>query len=174
MPRPWWVTSPCLFPSSQPALADNHMGSESRKQNRFICDVETHTRLWLLLFCFTGDELVLFAQSTGLPPRVLASHATDRDQTWRLYAPPSVGTSLPSLRGVGGLCLEVSLGTWKPDPVLYQLFAIQNRSFPTRQKNDPEMGQAPTSQARTRDTAHLRNLAARTLTLVEHTLQVLS
>ena len=40
------------------------------------------------------------------------------------------------------------------------------------EKSYPEMGQAPTSQARPRHTAHLRpsNLAARTLSLVEHTL----
>ena len=39
-------------------------------------------------------------------------------------------------------------------------------------KNHPEMVQAPTSQARPRDKDHLRpsNLAARTLSLVEHTL----
>ena len=40
------------------------------------------------------------------------------------------------------------------------------------QKDDTEQGQAPTSQARPRDTDHLRpsNLAAMTLSLVEHTL----
>ena len=39
-------------------------------------------------------------------------------------------------------------------------------------KVDTELGQAPTSQAKTRNTEHLRpsNLAARTLSLVEHTL----
>ena len=70
------------------------------------------------------------------------------------------------------VCLEVSLGTWGSDPVMYQLLSIQNRrSLPIRNKH-PEMGQAPTSQARPRDTDHLRpsNLAARTLSLVEHTL----
>ena len=76
---------------------------------------------------------------------------------------------MPGLRAVGGLCLEISLVTWGPDPILYQLF--QNRSFPIR-KNNPEMGQAPTSQARPRDTDHLRppNLAASTLGLVDYTL----
>ena len=41
-----------------------------------------------------------------------------------------------------------------------------------QKKNHPEMGQAPTSQARPRDTDHLRppNLAAKTLRFVEHTL----
>ena len=40
------------------------------------------------------------------------------------------------------------------------------------EKNYPQMGQAPTSQAKPRDTDHLRpsNLAAGTLSLVEHTL----
>ena len=52
-----------------------------------------------------------------------------------MHAPRSVEPSLPSLRAVGGLCLEVSLGTCGPDTVLYQLFAIQNRrSFPIRKK----------------------------------------
>ena len=81
------------------------------------------------------------------------------------------------LRAVDGPCLEVSLGTWGPDPFLYQFFAIQNRrSFPAghsrSEKNDPEMGQVSTFRARLRDTDHLRasNLAARTLRFVEHTL----
>ena len=40
------------------------------------------------------------------------------------------------------------------------------------EKNHPEMGQAPTSQARPRDTDHMRpsNSAARTLSFVEHTI----
>ena len=40
------------------------------------------------------------------------------------------------------------------------------------EKKHPEIGQAPTSQARPRDADHLRpsNLAAKTLSLVEHTL----
>ena len=112
-----------------------------------------HTRLWLLLFCSTAcpdsEKNVLFAHSTCLPPRVLASQGTDDCETWRVYAPLSVGLSLPSLRAVGGLRLEVSLGTGGADPVLYHLFGIQNRRyFLTRKKKiDPEMmGQAPTSQ----------------------------
>ena len=43
-------------------------------------------------------------------------------------------SSLPRLRDVIGLCLDVWLGAWGPDPVLYQLFAIQKRSFPIRKK----------------------------------------
>ena len=44
------------------------------------------------------------------------------------------------------------------------------------QKNDTELGQEPTSQARRRDTDHLRpsNLAARTLSLAQHTLSKFS
>ena len=38
---------------------------------------------------------------------------------------------MPSLRAVGGPCIEVSLGTWEADPVLYQHFAIQNRNVPS-------------------------------------------
>ena len=120
----------------------------------------------------TARKTCLSHTNTLLMPRVLVSQGTDHDQTWRAYAPLVVGSSLPSLRVVDGLCLKVSLGTWGPDPVMYQLFAIQNRtSFPIR-KNDPEMGDAPTSQARPRDTDQLQpsNLAGRSLSLVEHTL----
>ena len=40
------------------------------------------------------------------------------------------------MRAVGGLCLDISLVTWGPEPVLYQLFAIQNRrSFAIRKKS---------------------------------------
>ena len=38
------------------------------------------------------------------------------------------------LRAVGGPFLEVSLGTWGPDPVLYQLFAVQIRKSISDQK----------------------------------------
>ena len=31
------------------------------------------------------------------------------------------------MRAVDGLGLEVSLGTWEPDPYLYHFFAIQNK-----------------------------------------------
>ena len=48
----------------------------------------------------------------------------------KMYAPLSVESSLPSLRAVRGLRLEVSLGTWGPGPFLYQLFAIQNSRSP--------------------------------------------
>ena len=78
---------------------------------------------------------MLFAHSTSPLPEVLASQDTGRHQTWRAYAPRSGESSLPSLTAVGGLCLEISLVTWGADPVLYQLFAIQNRrSFPIRKK----------------------------------------
>ena len=76
-----------------------------------------------------------------------------------------------SLRAVGGgLCREVSLGTWEPGPCLYQLFPIGNDLFCIA-KIDTEMGEAPTSQARPRDTDYLRplNLAASTLISVGHT-----
>ena len=44
--------------------------------------------------------------------------------------------ALAKLRAVGGLCLEVSLRTWGPNPVLYErFFAIQyGRSLPIRKK----------------------------------------
>ena len=49
------------------------------------------------------------------------------------YAPLRWESSLPSLRAVGGRCLEVSLGTWGPGPDLYPLLAIQER-VPIRKK----------------------------------------
>ena len=101
-------------------------------------------------------------------------HGTNHNQTWRAYAPLNVEFSLPSLRAVGGLCLDLSLGTWGPDPVLYQPFAIQNRrSFPIRKKLCTNGSGSHAQSERPRDTDHLlrpSNLAARTLSLVEHTL----
>ena len=44
--------------------------------------------------------------------RESSPQGTDHDQTWRVSAPLSVESSLPSLRAVGVLCLEVSLRTW--------------------------------------------------------------
>ena len=80
--------------------------------------------------------------------------------------------SLPSLKAVGGLCLEVSLRTWGPTHFCINVFAMQNtRPFSIR-KMHAEMGQAPTSQARPQDADDLRPsyLAARTLGLAERTL----
>ena len=77
-------------------------------------------------------------------------HKTPVTKFERAYAPPMSAT----FEG-----LKVSLGTWRP---------CHFRS----EKYHPEMGQAPKSQARSRDTDHLRpsNLAARTIRLVKHTL----
>ena len=99
------------------------------------------------------------------------------------------------MRAVGGLRLEVLPGTWEPDPFVDNFFLIGNdllfciatvsythlRAHETKanlvcrlllEKKNAEIGQAPTSQARPRDEDHLRpsNLAARTLSLVEHAL----
>ena len=67
--------------------------------------------------------------------------------------------------------LEVSFGTWEPDPVLYMFFRSEMTFCSVWQNVDTELGQAPASQARPRDTDHLRPsyLAARTLRSVEHT-----
>ena len=80
--------------------------------------------------------------------------------------------SLPSLKAVGGLFLEVSLRTWGLTHFCINVFAMQNtRPFSIR-KIHAEMGQTPTSQANPQDTDHLRpsHLAAGTLSLVERTL----
>ena len=44
----------------------------------------------------------------------------------RAHAPLSRDASLPSLRVVGGRCLEVFPGTWEPDPFLDDFFLIGN------------------------------------------------
>ena len=80
---------------------------------------------------------------------------------------------MPSFRAVGGPCLEVSLGMWERDPDLDQFFfRSKMTSCSESQKVDTALGQTPASQARPRDTDHLRpsNLAARTLRSVEHKL----
>ena len=76
------------------------------------------------------------------------------------------------MRAVGGHCLEVSLGAWGPDPFLDHFFLMGNNLLFCSKKVYTEVGQAPTFQAGPRDTDHLRpsNLAARSLSLVEHTL----
>ena len=67
----------------------------------------------------------------------------------------------------------MSLETWEPDPFLDHFFLIGNDLLSVSQKVDTELGQATTSQARSRDTEHLlvrpSNLAARALRSVEHT-----
>ena len=145
-----------------------------------LCGVETLIRLWLIQLsskcCPEKKKNLLFTHSIWLPPPVHASQGIDHDQTWMAYALLRVESSLPSLRAVGGLCLEVSLGAWGPDPYLYQRFAIHKTGgqevllIPkkTKQKWDR---QAPTSQARPQDTYYLRpsNLAWRTLCSVGHT-----
>ena len=130
------------------------MGSENRKQTGFpLCGVETHTRLWLLSVqhqrekrCFSH---IVFHR------RFLASQDTGHHQTWRAYAPLSWEFSLPSLRAVGGMCLEVSDETWEHDPFLGIIFWSEMTSWTVSQKVDTELGQAPTFQARPRDTSHL-------------------
>ena len=119
-----------------------------------------------------SEKHVLFAHSTSPLPRVLVSQDTDHHQTSGAFPLLRWQSSLPSLVAVGGLCLEVSLGTLGPDPVLYKRFAIQDRRSFWIRKNHPGMGQAPTSQARLRDKDYLwpSNLTAWTLSLVEYRL----
>ena len=140
---------------------------KTEKQNRFsLFGVEPHTRLWLLLLCSKASART--AKKTCFSHTALdCRHESSLHRTRIMtklggctYASVSGESSLPCLEAVSGLCLEVSLGTWGPDPILYQL------------KNDLEMGQAPTSQARPHNPDHLRpsNLAATTLRLVDHIL----
>ena len=83
--------------------------------------------------------------------------------------------ALPAkVQAVGGLCFEVLVGTWEPDQFVDEFFLIGNDLLPVLycEINYTELGQPPTSQVRSRDTNHLRrsNSAAKTLSLVEHTL----
>ena len=127
-------------------------------------------------FCSTEAEKTCFAHITlhrcckSSPHRTRLNTAAasprltghDSPQNFESVCSTKLRVLAARFEGAGGLYLEVSLGTWGADPVLYQLFAIQNRrTFPIR-KNHSEIGQAPTSQARPRDTDHLRpsNLAA--------------
>ena len=89
-------------------------------------------------FCSLLRERFFFFSLTALDCHHESSPRRARIMTKleRVYAPLCVESSLPSSRAVGGLFLEISLGTWGPDPVLYHLFAIQNRrSFPIRKKS---------------------------------------
>ena len=80
--------------------------------------------------CFSQREIYCCRDFSPHRTRVTAKHGegTVCSQRWE--------SSLPSLRAAGGLRIEVSLGTWGPDPVLIELFATQNRrEFPTRKKS---------------------------------------
>ena len=91
------------------------------------------------------------------------------------YIESIIESSLQSLRAVGGLCLEVSLGTWEPD-ILFLLsffFRSEMTSCFVSQKNDKRNGSgshAPSKTSRhTVDHLLPGNLAARPLRSVEHT-----
>ena len=118
------------------------------------------------LFAAYARKNVFFAHRTSPPPRLLVSQSTNNGQIWRAYALLSVRPSLPSLRSVPCLCLEVSLDTWVPSPFLDHLFLvgndllfwyckilIQNWVRPPRPKRDVE----------TQDHLRPSNLAARAL-----------
>ena len=88
-----------------------------------------------------------------------------------MYASLLSESSLPSSRGVGCLCLEVSIGTWKPDPFCIDcILRSEMTSFSIQQKAHTKMDQAVTPQTRPPGTDHLRasNLPPTTLCSVEH------
>ena len=117
--------------------------------------------------CFSQREIYCCRDFSPHRTRVTAKHGegTVCSQRWE--------SSLPSLRAAGGLRIEVSLGTWGPDPVLIELFATQNRrEFPTRKKSSRNRlgSHVPSKTSRRKPpTVRPSNLEARTLRLVEHT-----
>ena len=96
--------------------ADNY-GIENRKQNRFSPSVVSNKAL--LLFCSKAcpnSEKTRLSHTTLDCSHESSPHrAQNHDQTWRADAPLNVDSSLPSLRAVGGLCPEISVGTWGAD-----------------------------------------------------------
>ena len=133
--RVWYV---CSMSPLWNVLSPTIIGSENTKQNRLSplwC--RNPRKVLASLVLFNGsEENVLFEHSASPLPRVIASRHTGHHQTWKAYAPPSWQSSLPGLRGVGGLCLEVSFGTWGPDPVMCQCLRYRTgmRSYPIRKQ----------------------------------------
>ena len=126
----------------------------------------------LLSFCSTAAKKACFSHIALHCCRESSPQKdTGHQQDWRVYTTKLrvVAAKFEGRRWSVSRGLASDMG---PDPFLYQRFAMQNtRPFSIR-KRHPEMGQAPTSQARPQDTDHLQpsHLAARTLSLVEHML----
>ena len=83
--------------------------------------------IFLFKTCPSQQKICAFRHGTNRRHLVLASQNTGHYNTQRVYAPLTRESSVAGMRAVGGLCLEVSLGTWEPDLFIYQLFAEQNR-----------------------------------------------
>ena len=120
--------------------------------------------------CPDSETYVLFAYSTWLLPRVLASQRTDYDQAWRSMLHWARNPRCHASRATGGLSggLAWDVGAW---PNSVSTFCDNRTGDHFRsEKNDAKLGQTAASQARPQDTDHLArpsNLAARTLSLVE-------
>ena len=118
-----------------------------------LCGVETHTRLWLLSFCSAAAKKTCFSRIARHRCRASSPNRTRVTTKLESVRSTKLRVSLPSLRTIGGLCLEVSLGMWGTDPVLYQLFAIQNRrSSPIRKKKTFRKGSGSHVPSKTSET----------------------
>ena len=80
--------------------------------------------------------------------------------------------SLPSLKAVGGLCLEVSLRTWCLTHFCINVLRCRTQDRFRSERNIQKWVRLPDLKRDPQDTDDLRplHLAARTLSLVEHTL----
>ena len=153
------------------------MRSENRKQNGFspwrcLKPISGSGFSCVLKFAWRAKTTLAFEHSAWLLQGVLASQGMDHDQTWSVYVLLSAESSRLGWRTVGSPCLEVSRGMWKPDPVLYQRSAIQNRGQFSGQKAVTYKWvrlQNPKRYLETQDHLRLSNSAARTLSWVEHT-----
>ena len=91
-----------------------------------LCGVETHKALASLVL-FSSEKNVLFARNTSPLPRVFTSQDTGLPPNLESVCSTKLRVLAAKFEGrVGGLCLEVSLGTWGPDPVLHRCFTMQN------------------------------------------------
>ena len=175
--RHWRPPPPCFIPWLHLKLSRTTIIVPQKHKTKQVTPFgcwNPYEALASLVLCNRSRNIVLFANSPSPLPQVLALQDMRRHQTLRAYAPLSWASSVPRFRGVGSLCLEVWPGTWDPDPFLdYQyFFLIENDLLFGNKTVDGELGQTPTSQGIPRDTDDTRpsNLAASTLSFVEHTL----
>ena len=92
------------------------------------------------LFAAYTRKIVLFGHSTSPLPRVLASQDTGDHQTWRLYAPLSCESSLPSLVVTRVLRGEESWQRWSVLCEKHVFFAVRAGCGTEQEKPEPCVG----------------------------------